>query len=375
MQLELNPQAQAFRAEVRDFLRPYAHLGKHLVSDGEPELTAFYRAMAARNWLALSWPADAGGLGRPPLEEFLLWNELAYQRVARIPLSVGVVAKTIIRYGSADQKAAWLEPIRRYDISFALAYSEPEAGSDLTGLRCTAEPRGDSYVVNGNKCWNSRAHRSDYLWLLCRTGAPGSRSAGLSLLVVDTRAPGVTIRPIRLMDGNVFTEIFFDQVVVPARQRIGPENGAWAMMAASLADERHVQFLCGRVRRDYEDVRDWACTQGLDKDPLVRQRLDELSIEVLEAEVQSLRVVEAAEGGWSATAEAAANKLVHARAVQAIARAAMDFGSPQVLLADQGIELLWRQTMTESIGGGTTEVMTGLVARHRLGLGAGRRST
>ncbi|QBQ99079.1 acyl-CoA dehydrogenase family protein [Paraburkholderia pallida] len=372
--MELDEKTQAFRDDVRSFLAPYAHLHKHLVSDGERELTAFYKAMAARNWLALAWPEEVGGLARPPIEEYVLWNEIAYRRAARIPLSIGVVAKTIIRYGTVEQKAAWLDRIRRYDITFALAYSEPEAGSDLTGLRCTAELRDGHYVVNGNKCWNSRAHHCDYLWLLCRTGPAGSRSAGLSLLIVDTKAPGVKIRPIRLMDGNHFTEIFFDEVVVPADCRVGPENGAWAMMAASLADERHVQFLCGRVRRDHEDVREWVRANGLAGDPLVRRRLDELYLDVLEAEVQSLRVVEAVERGWAASAEAAANKLVHARAIQNIARAAMELGGPGILLDEEGIELLWRQTMTESIGGGTTEVMTGIVAKNRLGLGGSRRA-
>ena len=144
-------------------------------------MRAFFRALGARGWLSLGWPREAGGLGRGPLFEFLLWDEIAYRRLARPPLGAGIVAKTLIRAGDDAQRARWLPPIRAGEIHFSLGYSEPEAGSDLAAVRTRAQRRGDAYVVTGEKCWTSYAQHSDYLWLLCRTGArrataPGSLS-------------------------------------------------------------------------------------------------------------------------------------------------------------------------------------------------------
>jgi alkylation response protein AidB-like acyl-CoA dehydrogenase len=372
MGLILSPEDADFLAEARAFLAPYRGVDGYLVASDRGRIDAFYKALAARNWLALSWSKEHGGLGRSPLQEFLLWNEVAFEGIARPPQGAGVVAKTIMRHGDAAQKAHWLDRIRRHQGSFALAYSEPEAGSDLASLRCRAVAQGDRYRIDGEKCWNSKAHHADHLWLLCRTGDQASRSAGLSLFIVDAKTPGVRIAPIRLMDGNEFTQITFDGVDISAERRIGPENGAWAMMGESLADERHVHFAPGRVRRDFLIAQRFAETHGLAGDPVVRARLADLLIEVGEAEVLSLRVLEAALAGAEVGWEAAAAKLAHTRTIQNIARAAMDFGCYDAALCDEGVEVLWRQTMTESIGGGTTEIMLGIVARRRLGLGAKR---
>ncbi len=369
MKIALTPTQLAFRGEVRAFLRPWLHLNKYLVSENSPDLLDFFRAMATRNWLSLVWPVADGGLGRSAMDEFILWNEIAYHRIARAPHSVGIVAKTIVRYGAPEQKKTWLPRIRAMDLTMALTYSEPEAGSDLAAVRCKAERQGDHYVINGNKCWNSRAHQSDYLWLLCRTGEQSARGKALSLIIVPRESIGLRIRPIEVMDGNFFTEITFDNVKVPVENRIGPENGAWAMMGAALADERHVQFLYGRLRRDYEEVLNWARAHGADRDPVVRHRLAELAIDVAEAELQSLRVAVAVNDGIDAPADSAANKLVHTLVCQAIARAAMEFGCEDAVLVETGIEVLWRQSMIETIGGGTTQIMNSVVARQRLGVG------
>lgn len=370
MELSLSTGQNHFLEEVRAFLEPWIGLNGFLVSESA-DVDSFYRALAARNWIAISWPETCGGLGRPAIEEFLLWNEIARRRIARPPQGAGVVAKTIMRYGTEEQKAHWLPRIRNHQSTFALAYSEPEAGSDLASLRCAAVRQADQYLVNGNKCWNSRAHRSDYLWLLCRTGEQAARGKALSLMIVDSRLPGVRIKPLQVMDGNVFAEIFFDGATVPATCRIGAENQAWSMMAEALADERHVHFGPGRILADLESVSRFFERQGLDKDPLVQFQMVDVALDALEAEALSLRVLEATVKGRAPVAEVAANKVAHVRAIQSIARTAMKFGGPEAAL-DADISLMWRQTTTESIGGGTTEIMQSIVARQRLGLGSVR---
>lgn len=370
MQLAYSSAERRFLGEVREFLAPWRGLDQYLQNGDDAALRRFYRALGDKNWLSLGWPIEDGGHGLAPIYEFLLWDEMAYARIARPPLSAGIVAKTIIRYGTAAQKARWLEPIRTGEIMFSLGYSEPEAGSDLASLRTRATHHGDHYVVNGIKIWSSAAQVSDYLWLLCRTGEAGGRAKGLSLMIVDRAAPRLRIRPMAKMSGNVFCELIFDDVVVPKDHRIGPADSAWQMMNASLADERHVQFPPKRVLADYEAMRDWAVARGLDRDPVVRERLAELAVSVLECQAYAFRVLGAQGDERVASIAAAANKRCSTDTIQAIARAAMDFGAPEALCCDSPVELLWRQTTEESLGGGTTEIMTSIVARQALGLRA-----
>ena len=179
MNLALTADQEAFRREVVAFLDDWRHVRGFLAQDRRWEqVRAFFAALGERGWLSLAWPCDAGGLGRPPFDEFLLWDEIAYARIARPPLGAGIVAKTLIRYGSEEQKAHWLPPIRRGDVHFSLGYSEPEAGSDLAAVRTRATLDGDHYLVRGEKVWTSYAQHSDYLWCLCRTGDQDGHSKG-----------------------------------------------------------------------------------------------------------------------------------------------------------------------------------------------------
>jgi hypothetical protein len=360
---------ESFRAEVVEFLGDYRDLdGFFLQGHKWPRVRGLFEAMGERDWLSIGWPSEAGDR-KPAAFEYLLWNEAAYARAARNPLSSGIVAKTIVRYGTEDQKKKWLPPIREGRLHFSLAYSEPEAGSDLASVRTRAERTGDRYIVTGQKCWQSYAQDMDFLWLLCRTGPAESRGRGLSLLIVETAAPGVTVRPLPTLDGDQLNEIHLDGVEVPVDQRIGPENGAWKIMGEALADERHIQFPPKRVQRDLEDVIAWVVEREMQRDPNVRRALEALVVQSLEVEAHALRVLDAMQRGLPAVVEAAANKVIHTVTCQQIARAALDFGGPEAVVEGARVGLLWRQSMWETIGGGTSEVMRGVVARHGLGLG------
>lgn len=368
------PALEAFREEVAAFLSDWSGLEGFFHQDREWErVRSFYRALGARGWLALGWPESEGGLGGSPLQEFLLWDEIAYRRIARPPLGAGIVAKTLIRAGTDAQKRRWLPPIRSGEVHFSLGYSEPEAGSDLAAVRTRAVREGDAYVVTGEKCWTSYAQHADHLWLLCRTGSQEEKGAGVTLLIVDLDAPGVEVRPLPTLDGEQLHAVHLGGVRVPAERRVGPEGGAWKLMSAALADERHVQFPPRRLRRDLEEVAAWLSRPGAGGAPArARHALAELAAEVREAEVLALQVAEAAERGRDAAVLAAANKLAHTETAQHIARVALDLGGAAALAADAPVEFLWRQSLWETIGGGTSEVMRGVVARAGLGLG-GRR--
>ena len=369
MRLCFSAEALAFRAEVRELLAEWRDLEGYLAQGLRWErVRELFRALGRRGWLSLGWPAEAGGAARPQAFEYLLWDEAAHARAARNPLASGIVAKTIARCGSDAQRRRWLPPIRAGELHFSLGYSEPEAGSDLAAVRCRAERRGDVYVVDGHKCWQSYAQDMDCLWLLCRTGAPESRGRGLSLLVVDLDAPGVRVAPIPTLDGDRLSEIHLEGVEVAVERRIGPEGGAWEIVAQALADERHIQFPPGRVRRDLEELVGFVRDQGLAGDAVVRRRLAELAAEVEEVEVLALRVLDAMQRGRSGAVEAAASKIAHTVACQGLARAALDLGGGEALVRGP-VEERWRQSLWETIGGGTSEILRGVVARQALGLG------
>jgi alkylation response protein AidB-like acyl-CoA dehydrogenase len=358
-----SPEEEAFRAEVRAFVAEHTVAdGFHFQGSKWPEVKALYRALAQKDWLALGWPKQAGGADAPVLE-FILWDEMAYARAARPPLGAGIVAKTIARHGTDEQKRHFLPSIRSAEIFFSLGYSEPGAGSDLAGLSTRAERSGSYYVVRGEKCWTSYAQHSDFLWTLCRTGSVESRARGLSIIVIDLHAPGVTVRPLPTIDGEQLNQVILDEVRVPLENRVGPENGAWSLVKEALDVERHVQFPPRRVRRDFEDL------AGLLRDHPV---LEELQIGVEEVEALALLVLDSLVRGRPGDVEAACNKLRHTEMCQAIARAALDHGGCEATLATGGVsaEFLWRQSMWESIGGGTSEVMRSVVARQALGLKA-----
>ena len=373
MNFAFSSEIEGFRAEVRNFLESYSDLDGYLGQGSVwPEVHALFRAMGERGWLSLAWPHAQGGQDRGPAWEYVLWDEVAYARAARNPLSAGIVARSLIRYGTDNQRSEWLPQIRTGELHFSLAYSEPEAGSDLAALRVRADRDGDGYRIHGQKCWQSYAQDMDCFWLLARTGEPESRARGLSLFICEKDRPGVQVQPLPTLDGDQLNEVYFDGVLLPEDHLVGPENGAWAIMGEALADERHIQFPPGRVRRDLEEMMQWLADAGLRGGEVVECALRDLAVEVEEVEMHGLLVLEAMQKGLPAGGAAAANKVAHTLASQHIARTVIDLGGPAALIGGARPETLWLQSLWETIGGGTTEIMRGIVARDALSL-SGRR--
>lgn len=367
-----SPEMLAFRDEVRAFLHDQRDtIGARQFFHGRGGRTReLYQAMGERGWLSLTWPAAVGGSALPDAYEFILWNEMAGARAARPDLAAGIVAKTLIAHGSDDQRARFLPGIRAGRISFALGYSEPEAGSDLAGVRTRAALDGDTYVVNGEKRWTSDAHNSTYLWLLCRTGALDEHSRGLTLLMLDLSAPGVEVRPIRTIDGHQLNEVFMHDVAVPAADRVGDEGGAWRLIREALAVERHLQLLPGRVQRDYADLVEHVAAAGRDRDPEVTAVLRSIAVDVAEVEALALATLAAMERGDDTTVAAAAAKLLGTSVSQRIARVGMEMGWAELYEYDDQLTFLWSQTVMETIAGGSSEILRSVIARQALGLRA-----
>jgi alkylation response protein AidB-like acyl-CoA dehydrogenase len=223
---------EEFRARLRDFLASH--------HPGRPPKDPRARLAWTKAWLATlfdngyagpGWPREFGGMELSFARQVIYHEEVARARVpGPLGTGLGIAAPTIIRYGTQEQKQRWLAPMLRGDTVWAQGYSEPEAGSDLPSLRTTARREGEDYVVNGQKVWTSHAADADIFFALVRTGTRESRQKGITYLVIDARAPGVQVRPLRdLTGGHLFAEVFFDDVRVPAQMRIGEENDGWRL--------------------------------------------------------------------------------------------------------------------------------------------------
>ena len=230
-----------FRAQLR------ARFAEHQPGKppkGRAERLAWQRAWCAtavdHGLAAPSWPRDVRRDGPVVRRAGRLRGGSRARAVPGVPgTGVGIAGPTIIRHGTEEQKQRFLRPMLRADVIWAQGYSEPEAGSDLPALRTTAVRDGDTYVVDGQKVWSSSADIADILFTLVRTGAPDSGRDGITYLLVDVHAPGVTVRPLRDMTGDRgFCEIFLDGVRVPVENRIGDENHGWSITRTSLGHER-----------------------------------------------------------------------------------------------------------------------------------------
>lgn len=370
----LEPDEVAFRDQLIEFCHGWEDRADHLqYFRGRGATTRqIYTELGDRRWLSLTWPKEDGGAGLAPIYDYLVWDTLAFHRLARPDIGSGLVAHGILLSGSPEQKARWLPGLAAGRSSFALGYSEPGAGSDLTGLATRARREGNQYVVRGEKCWTSDAHTSDYLWALCRTGRAEDRSKGLTMLVIDLRLPGVDVQPIPTIDGHRLNQVFLEDVVVPVSDRVGPEGGAWSMIRAILAVERHLQLLPGRLRRDLEDLDARLRPDGGSAGPVADNALDELWYRFRQVEASSIATVATMTGGGTGAADAARTRLLGGILAQDVARTGMDLLGPAACVADDTFSFLWKQSFMETIAGGSSEMMLNILARQSLGLSADR---
>jgi 3-oxocholest-4-en-26-oyl-CoA dehydrogenase alpha subunit len=328
-----------------------------------------YQVLGSRGWLSLSWPEAHGGRGAPVSYEFLLWDTLAYLRAARPDIGPGMIAHVLIDHGRADQQQQILPGLAAGSLAMCLGYSEPAAGSDLTHLTTAARRDGDFYVVRGHKLWTSEAHHAQKMWLLCRTSEHERGNRGLSLMIMDMDSPGVVVTPVSTMDGHRINEVFLDDVFVPGANLVGDEGGAWPMMRAALAVERHIQVLPGRLRRDLETLDAALSAAGIAGRADVRAVVSSLRARLAAVEASSLATVSELSAGGTAAGRAAQSKMLAARLCQDVPRAGLELLGPAAAVGDTDLAFLWRESVLETIAGGTVEVMASLVARG-LGLGS-----
>jgi len=370
-----------FRARLRDFLSQHR---PGSAPRARAERVAWHKAFLAdlydHGFAAPSWPTEVGGMDLPFARQVIHAEEMARAKApGYLGTGVFIAGPTIIRFGTPEQQDRWLRPMIRSDQIWAQGFSEPEAGSDLPALRTVAQRDGAEYVVNGQKLWSSSADIADVLFCLVRTGPQESRQHGITYLVADARSPGITIRPIRDMTGGAdFSEIHFDNVRVPVANRIGEENGGWAIARTSLGHERAANSLiqATRYRRVLDELLSLAGQRGLTSDPVVRQRLMRLETAVRIMIVSGARQIADIIANGEPGPASSVSRLAVSTFEQQIHEVAVDLLGPYAMLERRDPDAIERgrwvwgflRTRASTIGAGTAEIQRNTVAERVLGL-------
>jgi alkylation response protein AidB-like acyl-CoA dehydrogenase len=384
-----------FDADVEDFRAEFvAFLDEHL----PPETDTAERSRScshipgwAREWQRLQFdsgwllpghPPEFGGRNASVLQQYVHLDELSRRRIYQSfnPQGVGIVAASLLSFGTPEQKRRWAVPILRAEMTASLGMSEPGAGSDLAGLRTRAVLNGDHFVVNGQKVWTSGAHDADVLLTFVRTDPDAPKHKGISVLVIPTDTPGVVCRPFASVcdrDDLEFNEVFFTDVRVPAENLVGPLNGGWAVANGSLGHERTMLWL-GYANRLDDLVNDWHPADVLGRDHYATLAMDYQALRLL-----GLGALAGEARGEGDVAAMSVLKLLGSEAVQSAAEHALTSAGPDGLIHpalsapyapynEDSTTSSWfdryARSFAATIAGGTSEIQRTIIAERVLGL-------
>ena len=280
-------------AEIRDKVTGYRHLARE-------DFNRWHKILAAKGWSVPHWPLEWGGTGWNITQRYIYDEEFGLAGAPGLPpFGPNMCASVLLRFGTDEQKSRFLPRIREGDDFWVQGYSEPGAGSDLAALKTRAERQGDHYLVNGQKIWTTLGHYGDWIFCLVRTDAGAAkRQEGISFLLIDMKTPGITVRPLILMDGgHEVNEVFFDDVKVPLANLIFEENKGWTVAKYLLGHERMGSANVGASRRELAALRALAAREqkggrALLDDPRFRDRLSRVEIELTGLELTAMRFLD-----------------------------------------------------------------------------------
>jgi alkylation response protein AidB-like acyl-CoA dehydrogenase len=399
VKLRFDDSVEAFRAELLAWLaanRPSAAemAADPSVSTGHaPEWARRWtRTMFDAGWLVPGWPPELGGRDATPTQTLVYLEELARARVPRTAnvQGLGIVAPSIIDYGTPEQIRRYAMPILHGEATACLGMSEPDAGSDLASLRTRAVLDGDHYVVDGQKVWTSGANYADFCFLFCRTDPDVPKHQGISILLVDMDTPGITVRPLPEIvhpDHPDLNEVFLDGVRVPADRLVGQPGEGWAMANGSLAHERGmvwvsaVQGIEEALGRLLDEAPSWIDRLPPAEQALAEDRIARVAIDAAAARCLGYRAFAKLARGGTAP-EQALMKLFSSETRQAVAEVAAAVQGPDALVAGgpafdghqaidepQGTWLeQYLQSFANTISAGTSEIQRTIIAERVLGL-------
>jgi alkylation response protein AidB-like acyl-CoA dehydrogenase len=378
------PEAEAFRTEFRAWLdehltaemRTGAGWSMDPDADRLERQRQWNRTLADARYAAIAWPEEWGGRGAGLMEQVVFAEEMhrAAAPGTLNPLGLSNIAPAIIEHGSDAQKRELLPRMLRGDDIWCQGFSEPDAGSDLASLRTIAVRDGDSWIVNGQKTWNTLGHMANWCELLVRTNPEVPKHKGISCLLVDMTLPGVEVRPLITITGEVeFNEIFFTDVRVPVDQTLGPVNEGWRVAMTTLAYERGTVAklhlgLRAKVGRLLELARETPSRGGVmaSDDPVLRQKLARVYLEAELLKLISDRAISAELHGRAMGPEGSIAKLVWSETEQHLTEVASDVLGPDALSGPWARDRVYSRALT--IAGGTTQVNKNILAQRILGM-------
>ncbi|NBQ90781.1 MAG: pimeloyl-CoA dehydrogenase large subunit [Betaproteobacteria bacterium] len=304
MDLNFTAEELAFRAGIRDWVaqnlpQDISHKVHNALRLSRQDHQRWAKILGAKGWLGWNWPRSFGGPGWTAVERHLFEEELALAGAPRvIPFGPVMVAPVIMAFGTPEQHQRFLPGIASGEVWWSQGYSEPGSGSDLASLKTRAERVGDHYIVNGQKTWTTLAQHGDWIFCLVRTSSEGKPQTGISFLLIDMKSPGVTVRPIVLLDGEPeVNEVWFDHVKVPAENLVGEENKGWTYAKYLLAHERTNIADVNRAKRELERLKRIAKAEGVYEDLRFRDQIAQLEVDIVALEMMVLRVLSAEKSG------------------------------------------------------------------------------
>ncbi len=398
MDLNFTAADEAFRGEVRAFIdkklpadiRRKVLEGQRMVKD---DYYRWHVILHEQGWIAANWPKEFGGPGWTAAQQHIFEEECADAGAPILsPFGLRMVAPVIMAFASPEQQQYYLPRIRSGEHWWCQGYSEPGSGSDLASLRTRAERVGDKYIVNGQKTWTTLGHHGNWIFCLVRTNAEARKQEGISFLLIDMNTPGITVRPIIMIDGeHEVNEVWFENVEVPVGNLIGEENKGWTYAKYLLGHERTNIAEVGRSKRRLKRLKEIAAKQpGSDGKPLLedvrfRDRIAQVEIELMALEITNLRVISADMEGRAPGPEASLLKIRGSEIQQTLTELMMqalghdalpyqhaamepDF-SGEVIGPDYGVPLSgqyfnFRKT---TIYGGSNEIQRNIISKMILG--------
>jgi alkylation response protein AidB-like acyl-CoA dehydrogenase len=304
MDLNFTDDELAFRRDIRQWVAEnlpadISHKVHNALRLGRDDMQRWAKILGKKGWLGWGWPAQFGGPGWNAIQKHLFEEECALAGAPRVvPFGPVMVAPVIMAFGSPEQQKRFLPGIASGEVWWSQGYSEPGSGSDLASLKCKAERVGNTYVVNGQKTWTTLGQYGEWIFCLVRTSSDGKPQTGISFLLIDMKSPGITVRPIVLLDGEPeVNEVWFDNVVVPAENLIGEENKGWTYAKHLLAHERTNIADVNRAKRELERLKRIAKAEGVWDDSRFRDQIALLEVDIVALEMMVLRVLSAEKSG------------------------------------------------------------------------------
>ena len=389
MNFKFSESEEAFREELKSWLN--TELAARPGSNSNPDSEWAFnlemrRKLAEKGWLTMAWPEEYGGQSASHMMQVIFAEEMSYNNApGRDVFGTKMMAPTLMIHGTEDQKQQFLPPVSRGDVQWCQGYSEPESGSDLASLQTRAIEDGDDFVVNGTKVWTSGAHRADHIMVLTRTDPDAPKHRGISFLLCDMNTPGITVNPIINMAGDhSFNMVTFEDVRIPKKNLVGEQNRGWYVGATLLDFERSGVDYSAGAKRTLEELVEFAKTNSkngvlLANDPVTRNRLSDLAIEVEVSKLISYNIAWMQGQGLVPNKEASMGKVLGTELQQHVSETGMHMlgmhgqlepGSKHAPLEGK-VEHMYLPDVTQPIQAGTSEIQRNIIATRGLGLPRG----